>query len=220
VGEVAQYRLPRRAAEGLGHDHPGRHRRARDAASGARSCRYLEWRSVSSRKAGSGPICQAGTRYRFTDKDGEGWGSVTSAAACRHRPAATAPQVGPPHRLPRGRPHPRRPPTRQRLCPAKRPDDRKRNDILKLFGGTSRRVGGRDWLTRKGLGVSSAALFGRRRRALYDEGRLIGHVPAVIAPITAPTGEMVRRAAALRCRGPQEDHAARRHHQRCGGPAA
>lgn len=144
-------------------------------------------------KQGPCPICGGKTRYRFTDKDGDGWGYCNQcsglpgilllrklhnwnhATACR----AVDKIIGTEYRPP--------------VPPApKRPDDRKRNDILKLFNGASDDRVIADWLASKGLGVSSSALFGRRACALYDDDRrLIGHVPAVIAPILSPCGDLV-----------------------------
>ena len=143
-------------------------------------------------KQGPCPICTGRTRYRFTDRDGEGWGYCNQcggmpaivllrrlhkwdhATACREVDRILGDTT-----------------TTPAPCPAKRPDDQKRNDILKLFGGTSDDRVVADWLASKGLGVSSGMLFGRRACALYDDGRLVGHVRAVIAPIIAPGGEMV-----------------------------
>jgi putative DNA primase/helicase len=144
-------------------------------------------------KQGPCPICNGKTRYRFTDKDGEGWGICNicggmpgivllrrlhkwdHATACREidrilgDDATTSPAPS----------------------PAKRPDDKIRGDILKLFNGTSDDRVINDWLTLKGLDVSSDVLFGRKACALFEDGQFVSHVPAVIAPIISPSGEMV-----------------------------
>jgi putative DNA primase/helicase len=142
-------------------------------------------------KHGPCPICGGKDRYRFTDKDGDGWfycrpcGPGTGltllrrlhqwdyATACREvdrvigRDAAPAP------------------------CMPKRSDERKLNAIERLFAGTSDDSLVRGYLELRGLSVSSQVLFGRRSCAYVDGGNLIGHFPAVIAPVLSPSGEMV-----------------------------
>src|SRR5262249_46808755 len=73
----------------------------------------------------------------------------------------------------------------------RRSNDRIRENILRLFNGISDDRVVNDWLTSKGLGVSSDVLFGRRACAFYEDNRLIGYDPAVVVPITSPAGEMV-----------------------------
>jgi putative DNA primase/helicase len=142
-------------------------------------------------KQGPCPLCKGKTRYRFTDKDGEGWGYCNQCGgmpgivllrrlrkwdhvtACLKIDSIIRQDA-------------------KSVPPApKRPDDKIRNDILKLFNGTSDDKVVNDWLTSKGLGVSSEVLFGRKACALFENGQLVGHVPAVIAPITSAGGDLV-----------------------------
>jgi putative DNA primase/helicase len=137
------------------------------------------------------PLCAGRTRYRYTDKDGDGWGYCNQCGglpgiillrrlykwdhltACLKVDRVIGQDA-------------------KSVPPApKRPDDKIRNDILKLFNGTSDDEVVAEWLASKGLGVSSEVLFGRKACALFENGQLVGHVPAVIVPIIAPSGEMV-----------------------------
>jgi putative DNA primase/helicase len=137
------------------------------------------------------PICGGKDRFRYDDKNGDGTyfcnqcGAGTGiillrklhgwdyATACRHidtiigRGAALVPAA------------------------PRRSNDRARENILKLFSGTSDERVVSDWLTSKGLGVSSDVLFGRRACAFYEDNRLVGYEPAVVVPIASPAGEMV-----------------------------
>jgi putative DNA primase/helicase len=142
-------------------------------------------------KQGPCPICTGKTRYRFTDKDRDGWGYCNKCGgmpgivllrrlygwdyrtACLEIDRIIGTDTAP------------------APCAPKRPDDRKRADILRLFNGTSDDEIVNEWLALKGLGVSSDILFGRRACSFYEDGRLIGYEPAVIVPITSPAGEMV-----------------------------
>ena len=39
--------------------------------------------------------------------------------------------------------------------------------------------------------MSSPVLFGRRACARFEDGKLVGYFPAVIAPITSPSGDLL-----------------------------
>jgi putative DNA primase/helicase len=138
------------------------------------------------------PICGGKDRFRFDDKEGHGTyfcnqcGAGTGiilvrklhgwdhATACREVDRIIGRDAAP------------RP-----LSEPQRSDDRKRDDIMRLFNGASDDRVIDDWLRLKGLDVSSPILFGRRACPLFEDGQMTGRVPAVIAPITSPSGELI-----------------------------
>ncbi|MPZ31439.1 MAG: hypothetical protein GEV13_10655 [Rhodospirillales bacterium] len=151
----------------------------------------VEERFLTGRQ-GPCPICGGKTRYRYTDKDRDGWGYCNQCKGMPgiillrklhkwdHRTACNEiDQIIGTDEAPPIQPTP------------KRPDDKIRGEILKLFNGTSDDRVINDWLTLKGLGVSSDVLFGRKACGLFEDGQFVGHVPTVIAPIISPSGEMV-----------------------------
>ena len=137
----------------------------------------------------------------------------------RHRPAAPAPQVGPRHRLPRGRPHRRR---RRHHHPTPCPGSGQTiGSATPSCNCSSARATTGWWrrLTRGALGssprccsVAGPAPLRRRQSRWVRAGRNRAGYFADPRP-----GE---RAAPLLARGPPGDHAARRHRQRWGGPAS
>src|SRR5262245_42066156 len=70
-----------------------------------------------------------------------------------------------------------------------RTDAAKRAAIERLFDGASDDRIVADWLRSRDLAVSSPVLFGRRACASFEEGKLVGHLPAVLDPIQQPAGQ-------------------------------
>jgi putative DNA primase/helicase len=138
------------------------------------------------------PICGGKDRFRFDDKNGDGTyfcnqcGAGTGiillrklhgwdyATACRHVDEI----IG------------RVPPAPFKATP-KKSDDRKLNAIERLLSGSSDDDLVRGYLRARGLSVNSTVLFGRRSCAYVDGGNLVGHFPAVIAPVVSPSGQLV-----------------------------
>jgi putative DNA primase/helicase len=164
----------------------------------------VEERFLTGRQ-GPCPLCAGKTRYRFTDKDSDGWGYCNQCGglpgivllrrlygwdhrtACLEVDRVIGRDAAP------------------IACGRKRSNDQKLNEIMRLFNGTSDIQVVRDWLRLKGLAVSSSSpvLFGRRSCALFEDGQPVGHFPAVIAPITSPSGELVS-AQRLYLSGPKK----------------
>jgi putative DNA primase/helicase len=137
-------------------------------------------------------MCGGKTRFRFDDKDGDGWfycnhcGAGTGmvllrklhgwdyATACRHVDDI----IG------------RDAPTPTRALPQKS-DDKKRSAIERLFSGQSDDSLVHGHFRARGLSVSSPVLFGRRSCAYVDGGNVVGHFPAIIAPVVSPSGQLV-----------------------------
>jgi putative DNA primase/helicase len=144
-----------------------------------------------SKRQGPCPMCCGKTRFRFDDKN-EGWfycnrcgagpGIVLLcklhgwdyATACR----AVDEIIGR-EQLKQVRPTPQR------------SDDRKQSSIERLLAGSSDDALVHGYLQSRGLSVSSTVLFGRPSCAYVDAGKLIGHFPAVIAPVLSPAGDLV-----------------------------
>jgi putative DNA primase/helicase len=74
--------------------------------------------------------------------------------------------------------------------PPEKPDERRAGAIRRaLAPGDSSVVDA--YLTRRGLSARSPALLGHARCPYFDDNRyLIGHFPAVVAPILGPDGEL------------------------------
>jgi putative DNA primase/helicase len=60
----------------------------------------------------------------------------------------------------------------------------------KLLKDANAPEAGAEYLTRRGLSVWSPVLRGHRRCPYFEEHRLIGHYPALVAPILAPDGSL------------------------------
>lgn len=143
------------------------------------------------KRQGPCPMCGGKTRFRFDDK-GEGWfycnqcGAGTGIVLLRklhgwdHATACKAVD----EIIARDPPAPVKP-TPQRS------DKRKLNAIERLFAGSSDDGLVRGYLQSRGLSVSSPVLFGRRSCAFVEAGNLIGHFPAVVAPVVSPGGDLV-----------------------------
>lgn len=143
-------------------------------------------------KHGPCPLCGGRDRYRFDDKNGEGTyycgqcGPGTGIIMLRklhgwdHKTACDEVDKI----LGNGVPA-------KSASQAKRTDDAKTAAIRRLLGGRSDDDVVSDYLSSRGLSVVSAALFGSRRCAYYDGKNLVGHFPAVIAPVLAPDGAVV-----------------------------
>ncbi|MGD9879964.1 MAG: toprim domain-containing protein [Reyranella sp.] len=143
------------------------------------------------KRQGPCPMCGGKTRFRFDDKN-EGWfycnacgpgpGMVLLrklhgwdyATACREVDRIIGSNVPPAVRAER-----------------RRPDDAKLAAIERLLAGTSDDSLVDSYLRSRGLAVSSPVLFGRRACAYVDGADLVGHFPAVIAPIIAPDDTLV-----------------------------
>lgn len=143
------------------------------------------------KRQGPCPMCAGKTRFRFDDKD-EGWfycnicgpgpGIVLlrklngwdHATACREVDRIIGNEV--------------QPPTREKHS---RPDETKLKAIDRLFAGASDDSLIDGYLRSRGLAVSSPVLFGRRACAYFDGAGLVGHYPAVIAPVMAPDQALV-----------------------------
>jgi putative DNA primase/helicase len=145
------------------------------------------------RRQGPCPMCGGKTRFRFDDKD-DGWFYCNHcgpgpgllllrkvhgwdhATACREVDRIIGHDTAP-------RPAPQR------------SMDAKLTAIERLFSGTSDDDIIVDYLRSRGLSVASPVLFGRRFCPYYGEnggrGRVVGHFPAVIAPVVSPAGELV-----------------------------
>jgi putative DNA primase/helicase len=146
-----------------------------------------------SNRHGPCPLCGGKDRYRFDDKDGSGsyicgqcgagvgiillrkmhgWDYKTACDAIDEIIGAESAPVAAP-------------------SPPEKPDERRAGAIRRALAqaGDSSVVDA--YLTRRGIAVRSPALLGDSRCAYFDDKhRLIGHFPAVVAPILAPDGEL------------------------------
>jgi putative DNA primase/helicase len=144
-----------------------------------------------SKKKGPCPLCGGTDRFRFDDRDGDGWyycnrcGPGTGlvllrrlhgwdhATACREVDKIIGNGAAPPKK------------------PAPCDDGARRlRAIERLLGEVQQREVIHAYLDRRGLGVSSAALRGHPRLAYYDDDRFVGRFPAVLAPIIGPDGSL------------------------------
>lgn len=145
-----------------------------------------------SKRQGPCPMCGGKTRFRFDDKN-EGWFYCNAcgpgpgivllrklhgwdhATACREVDRIIGTDA---------------PPTPAHL-ERRRLDDAKLAAIDRLLAGTSDDGLVDSYLRGRGLAVSSPVLFGRRACAYVDGADLVGHFPAVIAPVIAPDDTLV-----------------------------
>jgi putative DNA primase/helicase len=140
------------------------------------------------------PICGGKDRFRFDDKNGDGTyfcnqcGAGTGIILLRrmhgwdHATACNAVDeiIGKEYR-----------PPQQHHNDEVRAAENRARAIDALLRGVSNDQVVRSYLLSRGLSVSSAVLFGRRSCPYFDGERLAGHFPAVIAPVVAPSGELV-----------------------------
>jgi putative DNA primase/helicase len=158
----------------------------------------VETRFLTNRQ-GPCPMCGGKTRFRFDDKGGEGTfycnkcGAGTGLLLARklrswdHKTACDevdkiisrvpAPKIP----ASAGTKH-----TTRQSSPATR-----EAAIRRLWNEATRGDIVADYLTKRRLGVSSPALRGHPRCPYFDdERRFVGNFPALIAPITAPDGQL------------------------------
>jgi putative DNA primase/helicase len=152
----------------------------------------VEPRFLTGRK-GPCPMCGGKDRFRFTDKDRDGWyycnqcgpGSAIvllrrlhgwgHAEACREVDRI----LGTDHRA-------------VRYEKVVRSDQAKAADIERLLHDATDQFVVNDWKMARQLHVTSAVLRGHRVCPFYDDNhRLIGRFPAVVAPITTVDGRIV-----------------------------
>jgi putative DNA primase/helicase len=140
-------------------------------------------------KQGPCPICGGRTRFRFDDLNGNGtfycnncgagaglhlirklhgWNYKTACDEVDRIIGAEAPKV---------KAKPQRDDWKSRF----------RNIQNVIDGATDPNVVS-TYLRRRGLSITSPALLGHPACAYYGDDRLVGHFPAVIAPIVSPTG--------------------------------
>lgn len=153
----------------------------------------LEERFLSSRN-GPCPMCGGKDRFRFSDKDGDGWyycnqcgpgsGIVllrrlrgwSHAEACGQVDNILGAGYGPP-------------PTKNQPS---RCDELKLAAIQRLLSGANSPEIVGSYLRSRGIAVSSPTLLGHPACAYFDEDhRIAGRFPAVVAPILAPDGKLV-----------------------------
>ena len=153
----------------------------------------LEERFLSGRK-GPCPMCGGKDRFRFSDKDGDGWyycnqcgpgsGIVLlrrlhgwgHAEACSQVDSILGTGYG-------------QPPANNKRS---RCDASKLTTIQRLLAGATAPEVVVSYLQSRGLGVSSPALLGHPACVYFDEGHhIVGRFPAVVAPILAPDGKLV-----------------------------
>ena len=143
-------------------------------------------------RQGPCPVCGGKGRFRFDDREGDGWfycnqcgpgpGIVLLRRLHRWDHATACREVDRIIGLAA--------PTSPAIKQTGRADSVKLRALERLLAGASDDALVADYLASRGLSVSSSALFGRRACPFFDGG-LVGHFPAVIAPILAPDGALV-----------------------------
>jgi putative DNA primase/helicase len=159
----------------------------------------VEGRYLTNRQ-GPCPMCGGKTRFRFDDKDGEGtyycnrcgagvgiilirklrgWDHAT---ACREIDKIIGiDSPGPMNGLAGAKGGTARGP---------QPAARKEGAARALLAGASQPGIVAAYLERRGLSVISPVLRGHPHCPYYEDGKLVGYYPAVIAPIVAPDGHL------------------------------
>jgi putative DNA primase/helicase len=140
-------------------------------------------------RQGPCPMCKGRTRFRFDDKS-EGWfycnycGAGTGVVLLRKLHgwdyATACREVD---RILGGEP------PKGSNAPKDSPERRRREIQTVMRHATDARVVS-TYLARRGLHVTSPVLLGHPACAYWDDARMVGRFPAVIAPITGPDGSV------------------------------
>jgi putative DNA primase/helicase len=139
------------------------------------------------------PMCGGKDRFRFTDKDRDGWficnqcgpgsgilllrrlHSWGHAEACRQVDEVLGAEA-----------------TGPTIVKASRSEAAKLAAIRKLLAGANAAGVVTSYIQSRGIAVSSSVLVGHPACAYFDERRrLVGSFPAVVAPVLAPDGKLV-----------------------------
>ncbi|HEY1260560.1 MAG TPA: toprim domain-containing protein [Stellaceae bacterium] len=147
------------------------------------------------------PLCGGRDRYRFDDRDGSGSYSCNQcgagtgiillrklhnwdhATACREVDAIIGRDPPPRSRSPETKTSPGRAPRRDDAS-------RRRAAVERLIADARSPHIVADYLASRGIVAMSSILRGHPSCPYFAGDRLVGHFPAVIAPITAPDGEL------------------------------